>query len=269
LEGAVTHAWDSISSVEFDSLPSVAEGESKIIRAYDGDLCLIKLKPTVYSFTHNRAGVLLGSDALRLRANRVFLDVLQRAGVSYSYLHVGENYVLARRVASPPPVEVIVKARHVGTPQHRYCGFTGVPVRSSHRAFPGATIADGGAYPEVVVRFDWRNPMRHPVTGERLADEVLCDEQADWFLDTAAARRTAKRAFSALSAFLGGRGIELCDLCLFVTEDGSTIYGEVSQDCGRFRSLELGSLDKDVWRAGGSSERVLEKWRLLNSLIGA
>ena len=28
-----------------------------------------------------------------------------------------------------------------------------------------------------------------------------------------------------------------------------------------------GSLDKDVWRAGGSSDQVLEKWNLLYKMI--
>lgn len=30
---------------------------------------------------------------------------------------------------------------------------------------------------------------------------------------------------------------------------------------------DLGSLDKDVWRAGGSSDQVLEKWNLLYKMI--
>ena len=51
------------------------------------------------------------------------------------------------------------------------------------------------------------------------------------------------------------------------TPDGKTVFGEISQDCGRFRHFDLGSLDKDVWRSGGSSELVLEKWQLLLDLI--
>jgi len=125
----------------------------------------------------------------------------------------------------------------------------------------------GHGYPAPFVRFDRRNPLRHPKTGERLTDEGLGDEQADWFIDTERARLAAKRVFKALSDFLAPRDIVLSDLCLFVTHDGETVFGEISQDCGRFRHFDLGSLDKDVWRAGGSSEQVLAKWRTLVDLI--
>ncbi len=65
-----------------------------------------------------------------------------------------------------------------------------------------------------------------------------------------------------------GKDIVCYDLCLFISEDGALVFGEISQDCGRYRHFDLGSLDKDVWRAGGSSESVLAKWQLLLDLIG-
>lgn len=83
------------------------------------------------------------------------------------------------------------------------------------------------------MRFDWRNPLRQPETGARLAE----------------------------------RDVVLYDLCLFITKDGETVFGEISQDCGRFRHFDLGCLDKDAGRAGGSSEHVLRKWQLLLDLI--
>ena len=88
-----------------------------------------------------------------------------------------------------------------------------------------------------------------------------------WFIDTKRARATALATFRALQDFLGERDVVVYDLCLFVTEDGETVFGEVSQDCGRFRHFDLGSLDKDVWRAGGSSDAVLAKWQLLLDII--
>lgn len=57
------------------------------------------------------------------------------------------------------------------------------------------------------------------------------------------------------------------DLCLFISEDGKTVYGEISLDCGRYRYFDLGSLNKDVWRTGGSSKEVLDKWNLLHKMI--
>eukprot|EP00817_Percolomonadidae_sp_ATCC50343_P007514 CAMPEP_0117418266 /NCGR_PEP_ID=MMETSP0758-20121206/83_1 /TAXON_ID=63605 /ORGANISM="Percolomonas cosmopolitus, Strain AE-1 (ATCC 50343)" /LENGTH=128 /DNA_ID=CAMNT_0005198669 /DNA_START=609 /DNA_END=991 /DNA_ORIENTATION=- len=123
-------------------------------------------------------------------------------------------------------------------------------VRASHPKYPNYPIRVDQHYPEVFVRFDWRNPLHHPEKeGVRLADEVLCDEQADWFIDTKEARKTAKKAFHALSNYLKRRDIQLIDICLMITEDGQSIYGEISQDCGRYRSTKE-SLDKDIWRKG-------------------
>lgn len=102
---------------------------------------------------------------------------------------------------------------------------------------------------------------------KRVADEILPEPMADWFIDVAAARATALRAHHALQAFLASCDIVCNDLCLFITEDGSTVYGELSPDCGRFRHFDLGSLDKDVWRSGGSSDDVLAKWTLLCDML--
>lgn len=151
--------------------------------------------------------------------------------------------------------------------EHRYFGMSGTPIRPSHPFFKNVTFKDDDGYPTPMVRFDWRNPITHPGTGARLCDEVLGDEMADWFIDVNQARLTAKQVFKALSDFLAPRDVVIYDLCLFITEDGRTVFGEISQDCGRFRHFDLGSLDKDVWRAGGSSDQVLEKWKTLLEVI--
>jgi phosphoribosylaminoimidazole-succinocarboxamide synthase len=260
--------WDQLTDEEYRQLPLVVEGESKIVRDAGEGLALVRFKPTIYSHTQNRAGVVPGSDALRMRATRVFVDLLHRAGIAHSYRQVGQRYILADLIHHPPPIEVVIKAFHSGTSKHRYFGMAGSPLRPSHPFWKGVRFAEDDGYPAPIVRFDWRNPMRHPGTGERLADEVLCDEQADWFIDTREARGTARRVFKAISDFLAERDIVMYDLCLFVTEDGKTVFGEISQDCGRFRHFDLGSLDKDVWRSGGSSEIVLEKWKLLLDILG-
>lgn len=257
---------NDLTDDQFSRLPLVTEGESKIVRDAADGLCVIKYKPTIYSFTANRAGVVEGSDTLRMKATKVFVDVLREAGIKHAYQVVGDRYVLSSLIKSPPPIEVVVKCFHSGTSKHRYYGMAGRSVRQSHPHSSGYTIADDQAYPQPIVRFDWRNPM-HDAHGARLADEVLGDSQADWFINTKAARLTALRVHKAMQDFLATRSIVLYDLCLFIDEDGETVFGELSQDCGRFRHYDLGSLDKDAWRAGGSSERVLEKWQLLLDLI--
>ncbi len=259
--------WDSLTDEEFDSLPLVVEGESKIVRLSGDGLCLIRFKPTIYSFTANRCGVVPGSDILRMKATKILLEVLKGSGIAHAYRKVGERLILSELIEGPPPIEVVVKAFHSGTSKHRYFGMAGRSLRASHPYFAGKHFGNDDGYPIPVVRFDWRNPILHPETGARLADEVLCDEMAEWFIDTKKARLTAQRVYRAISDFLGKRDVVLYDLCLFITEDGEKVFGELSQDCGRFRHFDLGSLDKDVWRAGGSSEQVLEKWRHLLDIM--
>lgn len=252
-----------LSDAAFERLPLVREGESKIVRdAGDGQV-VVRLKPTIYSFTHHRSGIVPGSDDLRVRASAIFDRCLKAAGVDTAFLDFGPRYILARRIEAPPPIEVIVKAAHVGTPKHRYFGMGGATIRASHPRHGGIRVDDDGRYPSPLVRFDWRNPLVDPRSGEPLADEVLPDAQADWFIDTAEARITALRAFESLSSFLDAVGVSLLDICFFLTEDGKTSFGEVSPDCARFRDAQGDALDKDVWRQGGSSPQVLHKWQAL------
>ena len=283
---------DRLGEEDFARLPLVVEGESKEVRyAGDGQV-VIRFKPTIYSFTANRAGVVPGSDVLRLQASRVFVEALRGAGIAHAYRQVNDRWVLAdlvlppktaqvpapfrpadlapaelARLATAPPIEVVVKRMHSGTSKHRYAGMAGHPVRATHPLYAGMSYGPDGAYPQPVVRFDWRNPLRD-AQGKALADEVLPDAIADWFIDVERARRTALATFDALTEFLAARDVVVYDLCLFVTEDGGTVFGEISQDCGRYRHFDLGSLDKDVWRAGGSSAQVLEKWQTLLDVIG-
>lgn len=278
-----------LTAEAFAQMPLVIEGESKEVRYLGKGLVAIRFKPTIYSFTANRCGIVEGSDRLRLRACSVFIDQLRQAGIKHAYREVQEDFVIADFVRPPDTeyakygmkpfipddvdlaglkrgasIEVIMKRFHSGTSKHRYRGMNGVRVRASHPLYGGvgAQIKAEDAYPAPIVRFDWRNPLRDQ-DGRQVADEILPEDVADWFIDVKKARVTARRVYDALESFLAERDIVLYDICLFIGEDGETVYGEISQDCGRFRHFDLGSLDKDVWRTGGSSSDVLAKWELL------
>lgn len=257
----------SLDLETFRKLPLVVEGESKEIHALDDKYAIIYFKPTIYSFTHNRTGVVEGSNIPRVHVSKVLCTLLQENGIDHSYIDYGDEFVLTRIINNPPNIEVVVKANHTGTSKHRYFGMNGSTVRNSHPYYAGMEIKDMEPYPEAIVRFDWRNPFWHPETHKMLADEILCDSQADLFIDVKEAKKTAAQTFSILSDFLSDHDIVIYDLCLFISEDGKTVFGEISPDCGRYRHYDLGSLDKDVWRAGGSSEQVLEKWNLLYEMI--
>jgi hypothetical protein len=293
-----------------------------------------------------------GSEKLRLRATKLFLEPLKAAGIRHAYREINDRWILADLVlphkvefdkygippfvppdlsegeieALPkaPPIEIVVKRFLTGTTKHGCLGMAGSTVRSSHSAYEHLPLEGDGALPEMIVRFDWRNPLhdpvrleravrqagarsddivravgaalsgepgfgarvmselfRHPeaVQGltsffaeqvfglERVADVVLPAQVAEWYIDTARARQTAFMTGMVLEQFLADHDIVFYDLCLFITEDGEMVYGEISQDCGRYRHVDLGELDKDAWRAGGSSDRVLEKWNMLLTLL--
>jgi phosphoribosylaminoimidazole-succinocarboxamide synthase len=282
---------NQLSHEQFKELPLVIEGESKEVRYAGGGEVVIRLKPTIYSYTHNRGGVIEGSDKARLQSIQALLPVLREAGIEHTYKQVNDSWILSKLVLQPekaqepapfipadlsaeeiealpkaPPVEVVVKKVHSGTPKHRYYEFNEYRVRATHPLLANAEITNEQPYPETLVRFDWRNPLTND-KGERLADEVLPEPMAEWFIDVENSKQTAKLAFDALDRFLQKRQLELWDICFFIAEDGRTMFGEVSPDCLRVRAADGSALDKDVWRSGGSSSKVLEKWQAFSDLV--
>ena len=271
-----------LTEKDFKKLPLVVEGESKEIRYLGDGKVAIRLKPTIYSYTHNRCSTIPGTEVLRLNTTKVIVQALQKSGVKHAYTDFTDNYIIAdlllssieskfipsdlsakqiKKLQVAPPIEVVVKSRHVGTPKHRYYQFENYPLRSDHPAFDGLVIKPDDTYPETIVRFDWRNPM-HSKDGQRLADETLSEQMADWFIDVEKAKDTALRAYEAMRSLLANKGIDLWDVCFFISQDGSTVFSEVSQDCGRYRLFQTdNALDKDIWRSGGSSNQVLKKWQ--------
>lgn len=229
----------------FDDLPLLVEGESKVIRVIDDQTVIVRLKPTLFSYSANRAAAVDGTDWLRLRISERLWRTLETESVPSTIVHVGEDYYISRRVAAPP-IEVIVKAAYVGTPKHIYLGLETFPTRHGGYLRPDQRH-------EPYVRFDWRNPLPH-------RDECMPDWLADRFIDTDAARHLALRAFKALARVLASCEIELLDICFFITAEGDAIFGEVSPDCMRAKHTS-NDLDKDLWRKGKDPEIILRQWR--------
>lgn len=319
----VTPSIAGMTRSDFAGLPLVVSGESKEVRYFGDGLVAIEFKPTIHSFTEDRTAVVPGSEVPRLRASRLFVEELKRVGISHAYREVTDRYVLADLVlphpvecqkygVAPfvppdlateqiallpkgPPIEVIAKRYLTGNTKKSCIGMSGAEVRRSHPFYPGFPLMGDGALPEMMIRFDWRNPLRVAGRGahqldvmlkglddcvldprlrqrmleyfDRVADEQLPVQAADWFLDVTQARRTAALAAMAIENYLAARELVFYDMCLFVDEAGQMLYGELSPDCGRFRSLDGISFDKDVWRSGGSSEEVIRKWHHLCDLL--
>jgi phosphoribosylaminoimidazole-succinocarboxamide synthase len=266
---------------DFEYLPLVKEGESKIIRYLGQGKVAIRLKPTIYSYTQNRYGTIPKSEKIRVQASEILVKQLTKYQLQHAFHYYDERMeaIVADLIieATPnglyftpqdinvsnlpvfSPIEVIVKKSHVGTPKYRYRDIDKYPTRNCQ------IIKEAGDYPNIIVRFDWRNPL-HDENNKRLADEVMPEEMADWWIDTKQAKNTAKKAFVLLEKYLLARGIKLLDICFFIDASGKIIYSEISPDCMRVRANDE-SLDKDIWRAGGSSEEILRKWSHFLELI--
>lgn len=54
---------------------------------------------------------------------------------------------------------------------------------------------------------------------------VMYDAQADYYINVKESRKIATMTFSVLSDFLAEKNIVIYDLCLFISEDGKTVYG--------------------------------------------
>lgn len=294
-----------MTNEKFNKFSFVVEGCSKEVRSYDDRFDLIRYKPTIYSHKWQRDGIIEGSATERQMTTRNLLYIMASKGIKHTYVYVGDEFILADRVRfpDPPPVEVCVKKFHVGTHKHIYYDMDTLIDRTTGKLICGSDKEYNG----MMVRFDYRNPnhitpsdglrlidMNHaqiyvtPLRAKYTEDEIenilqemfphgipmgdyaMCEDLANRLIDTVEAKKLAIKTFTVLSEFMNSFGIQFQDVCLMMLSDGKKLFGEVSQDCGRYKYLEenkLSAMDKDIWRAGGSSELVLEKWKKFSALI--
>jgi ATP phosphoribosyltransferase len=314
-------ALPDVTAEFFNRLETRAEGESKLVKKLSNRFDLIRYKPSVYSHKQQRGGFVKGTDHERQKTTLNIMLLLAKAGVPHTYWHICNGYILAERLEQAPPVEVCVKGAHVGTHSHIYHNM------AERRDRFGCKLVNAhDMYEEPIVRFDWRNPNHlQPEPGQRLVDMrhtqihanplrdagfdddaierifqamyphgvplgdfAMADELADKFICVKKARVLVKKAFKALSEHFSRMNIRFKDVCFMVVQDGDRLFGEVSQDCGRYEAIDphvsafqkcvakklpwttdSACVDKDIWRAGGSSDHVLEKWKRLTFLVDA
>jgi phosphoribosylaminoimidazole-succinocarboxamide synthase len=255
--------------VEFEALPLLVEGESKVVRLWTERVLLQRFKPTVYSFTHNRYGVVPGTDAARLDCSaEIFRRLADEFGddpdgprsAFLSVVPAGGCALLAQRRVRACNLEVRVKRFHVGSPLHRY-RFT-ERHETTQQCGP---LVKWSRFDEPIVCFDWRHPLTDE-EGQLLADEPVSDDYAAvWMDDVPRAKSVARRAFLWLEELFESVGLLLVDICFLIDRSGGVIHGEISPDCMRVR-LDSGeparadSLDKDVWREGRPEEDLRARY---------
>ena len=255
---------------DFEQLSLLVEGESKIIKYWTPKVVIEKFKPTVYSYTHNRYGLVDGTDAIRIK----FTTAVYRKMTAYSkgrpyapasaFLAEIENeqgLFIVQQLVDTCNVETRIKRYHIGSPVHRYLYTAKYPSTRKDEA----PITPWTRFDTPVVCFDWR----HPLTDEknnRLADEPISDDYAAlWILDLPFAKKMALETFLWLEKMFFQSGITLIDMCIFIDRTGKLIYGEISPDCMRIRWNSLHpeqaeSMDKDLWRKGAAPEKLYENY---------
>lgn len=262
----------------FESLPFLTEGESKVVRQWTPGVVVMKLKPTVYSYSQNRYGVVEGTDRVRARFAAALLRGLHqappRAGVRLRSAFLAEverdgTSLLVQRHAAACNLEVRVKRYHVGSPVHRYLYTDRHPTTQAAGPLRPWTRLESP-----VVCFDWRHPLEDE-RGTRLADEPISDDYAAvWMRNVPHAKELARQTFLWMEERFAAAGVTLVDICFFIDRDGQLIYGEVSPDCMRTRMgtgdpATAPAGDKDVWRQGGSPEALLARYQELYDRIFA
>jgi phosphoribosylaminoimidazole-succinocarboxamide synthase len=258
--------------IDFDALPRLVQGDSKDIRLLTPALSLARLIPSVYSFTENRYGQVPGTELIRARFSADLFRTLDcRPGarhVATAFLGLVETAagpLLAERVVEPSNIEIRVKRYHIGSPLHRYRYTERHPT-----ARGGAPLRRWSRFDTPLVCFDWRHPMTDE-HGNRLADEPISDDYAGVWLDhPSRAKQLARDAFGWIEDLFARSGLLLIDICFFIDQSGTVLFGEISPDCMRVRSRaadDADALDKDQWRSGGEPHEVLARYGSLYKQI--
>ncbi len=253
----------------FSDLPLLVEGDSKEVRLLNSAVCLERLKPTVYSYTENRYGIAPGTDIVRAKFTAAvfrYLRALDQAeglpdGSAFiDLIETEDGPLLMQRRVVTCNLEVRVKRFHIGSPIHRYL------YTEQHESTQlGGPIHRWSRFDQPLVCFDWRHPLVGD-EGQRLADEPISDDYAGvWMENIPNAKALACRTFARLEELFSAAGLVLIDICLFISRDGRTLYGEISPDCMRIRRAGIApqdaeSFDKDLWRDGSSPQSLLDSY---------
>ena len=202
----------------------------------------------------------------------MILEILARNNIPHSYMYISINnsYILTKRLENGidiPPIETIVKRYLIGSDKHNYYN-----ISSLHNRFSQCITVPhtNNKYNKLMVRFDYRNPEIHPLTGKVLGDITMCDDLADEFINVANAKVTATRCFEALQRAFNDMQLILYDICLMLTVNGDEVYAEISQDCSRIRPIGVDKSDdereRNIWCVGGSNneEYIITRYKLLS-----
>ncbi|WP_318205011.1 phosphoribosylaminoimidazolesuccinocarboxamide synthase [Streptomyces sp. SCL15-4] len=218
--------------------PPDITGRSKQLWLLPDDLCLVRLVPSLRSFTYARDEMVDETGPLRLDFYERAAARLTEAGVRCAFRGRVSATMYLAEYRPAPPFEVIVKNVATGSTTRKYPGL-----------FP-----DGQPLPRPVVKFDYRvDPEDQPI-GE--------DYLRALGLPVGAMRDQALVVNDVLRDWLAP--LEVWDFCLIFgtgADGGLWLISEVSQDCMRLRHADGSPLDKDLFRDGVPGAEIVHQWK--------
>lgn len=285
-----TRLFDITPELIPDGCELIVEGESKKVYSIkdDPDHCYIVLKNTIYSHSKQSTGEISGLGEIRGAGTRYFLEIMNRNELNHAYVAVNNNGVIySRMMKNINPLEIVVKEYCEGTDKHSYYGF------KDHY-----TDSDGRYVNGPYVRFDWRNPNHLDDNGvdvresipeyykleqelgkeeffkkylkRPMGDKTISEHLVAPLINVQKTQTEALKMFHAIRQTFSESGLVIKDICFMISEESDKRYfwSEINQDCMRI-SYKAESLDKDVWRVGGSSssDLIVAKWNRFNEIM--
>eukprot|EP00826_Nyctotherus_ovalis_P052046 TRINITY_DN6554_c0_g1_i13.p1 TRINITY_DN6554_c0_g1~~TRINITY_DN6554_c0_g1_i13.p1 ORF type:complete len:1230 (-),score=383.40 TRINITY_DN6554_c0_g1_i13:120-3809(-) len=276
------------------------EGESKKLykvitsSAYLTPVVIIILKSTIYSHSKQATGEIAGLSAIRAQGTNLFLEMMWRNQLRHAYRSVNENGLIVADCVEAKLVEVVFKKYCEGTDKHSFYEIAKDP----------SVVLDTGEYlAGPYIRFDWRNPnhvsvkkglnvalnpyyylledfygkekffdafLRDGKKVKPFGDRSIYSDMLGSVIDVAQTRESALKLYCAIQGYFHEVGLDAKDGCFMLDPSGKMFWSELNQDCLRIQAMkDRESLDKDIWRAGGSAakELIVKKWLACNSIM--
>lgn len=265
----------------FEMNKPIIEGESKkFFKHKEAELALVELKPTLYSFTFNRCGVVKGTDIPRLhiwdylgyyinmQINQPQFNFIKQHKLALNDYFVMSDILTTITIEQTeyavvifhdaiPNIEIVWKNYLVGTMKHNLINCD--KFKDKHNNI----INYEDKLPNDIVRFDWRNPFENN-EGKRCKDECIPTDYANFYINTTTAEVLCRETSRTIDIIFNKLNLKLVDICYFMDYPGITLTSEISPDCMRLKGQDGSSHDKDLWRMGKDAKTLMTTWTTLD-----
>ncbi len=291
---------DSFEIINNNYFKMITEGESKQVfqvlttNEYLKNIVIIILKSTIYSHSKQATGHIENLGNIRARGTKIFLEMLWRNKLRHSYRSINDCGIIISEYVNTNPVEIVFKKYCEGTDKHSFYG-----MKNNKNV-----VLDNGEYISgPYVRYDWRNPNHITINNQTNVTEnpyyYVMEEyfgKEEFFklflsntnkvkpygdknvsidilhkiINIDKSRETIIRLYCTIQSYLNQVGLEVKDGCFMLDNDGEMCWSEINQDCMRIINHNSNeSLDKDIWRSGGSSSKdaIKDKWTTFNTIM--